>query len=131
MWVNSRRGFPVGTRLPRESDTSVLQTDRVIVLRGQARLQRRQRFNVGAVLARDKGTAILQANQLNLIAGKHRSHRIFSDQLASGNLPPERRQRIENRLAIALSHHPAVQQCDGAAVFFGAQQAAAGLDQAQ
>src|SRR5690606_32375176 len=50
---------------------------------------------------------------------------------ASGDFPAERWQGVEDGLAVALSHHPAIEQGDGAAVGLGAQQAATGLNQAQ
>src|SRR5690606_20325894 len=47
----------------------------------------------------------------------------------SVDLPPERRQGIENGLAVALGHQAPVEYGDGAAVLLGAQQPAASLDQ--
>src|SRR3990167_10996608 len=47
------------------------------------------------------------------------------------NFAPERRQGIEDRLAIALGNQATVEQGDGAAVFFGTQQTPAGLHQLQ
>ena len=41
MHLRSTNAEPVGARLARESVTSVYQTDRIIVLRGQASLQQR------------------------------------------------------------------------------------------
>lgn len=49
----------------------------------------------------------------------------------SGNFPPERRQRIENSLAVALRDQAPVKQGDNAAILLGTQKAAAGLDQLQ
>ena len=49
----------------------------------------------------------------------------------SGNLPPERRQRIENSLAVALGDQAPVKQGDDTAILLGTQQAPAGLDQLQ
>ena len=47
------------------------------------------------------------------------------------NFAPERRQGIEDRLAIALGNQAPIEQSDGAAVFFGTQQPPAGLYQLQ
>lgn len=47
------------------------------------------------------------------------------------NFAPERRQGIQDSLAIALGDQAAVEQGDGAPVLFGTQQATTGLDQFQ
>ena len=51
---------PVGARLARESVDAVCRTDRVIVLREQARLPQVITEPVGAVLARDADNAVQQ-----------------------------------------------------------------------
>jgi hypothetical protein len=68
--------FPVGARLARDSGDAVYQADRVIVLRGQARLQQLERGflwerGLPAILA----MRFVRQTALSFIVGKPHSHK--------------------------------------------------------